>query len=83
MVSSSLNAQFYASILSLMKRDNVFLSTLHILAILRLDTPTCNNSRIRFSLPDSLYLSAAFFFPFGRPSITPSAYFRAKASFVR
>lgn len=56
------NAQFYASILSLMKRDNVFLSTLHILAILRLDTPTCINSRIRFSLPDSLYLSGAILF---------------------
>ena len=51
------DAQFSISSLSLIKRDNVFLSTLHILAILRLDTPTCNNSRIRFSLPDSLYLS--------------------------
>lgn len=76
-------AHFSTSSLSLIKRDSVFLSTLHILAIFRLDTPTCNNSLIRFSLPDNLYFSGEFFFPFGRPSITPSAFLRANASFVR
>ena len=66
-----------------MNLANVFRSTLQILAILRFDTLAFNSSRIRFSFPNSLYLSGEFFRPFGRPKVVPSAFFRANASFVR
>ena len=33
-------------------------------------------------IPDNLYLSGAFFLPFGRPRITPSCFLLANASFV-
>ena len=59
----------------LMYRARVFLSTLQIWAILRCDMFAFNNSCIRFFLLCNLYLSGALFFPLGRPSIIPSAFF--------
>ena len=66
-----------------MYRARVFLSTLQIWAILRCDMFAFNNSCIRFFLLCNLYLSGALFFPLGRPSIIPSAFFLDNASFVR
>ena len=50
---------------------------------LMLETSAFNSSCMRILLSWSLYFSGALFFPLGRPNITPSIFFRAKASFVR
>lgn len=78
-----LNGHLFSTIpLSSIKRASVFLSTLHIFAILRFDIPIPNSSLIKVSFPDNLYLSGALFLPLGRPKTTPSAFLRANASLV-
>ncbi len=76
-------APYASTIKVLINRASVFLSTLQILAILRCETSAFNSSCMRILLSWSLYFSGALFFPLGRPNITPSIFFRAKASFVR
>lgn len=76
-------ARFHSVKNCFIKRSSVFLSTLHNLEILRLETFAFKSSWIRFSFPCSLYFSTELFLPFGRPNVTPSAFFLAKASFVR
>ena len=66
-----------------MNLASVLRSTLHILAMLRCETPFFISSDMRTSLLESLFFSGLFCRPFGRPSTTPSAFLRAKASLVR
>ena len=71
----------YSSI-NLIKRASVFLSTLQILAIFLRDIPIDNNSEIKHLFPYNFNFSTGVFFPAGRPNVIPSAFLRARASFV-
>jgi hypothetical protein len=64
-----------------MNFETVILFTLKIRAISDFDIPCSSKSEMVFSLPVSL----TFFdlLPTGLPNTTPSAFFRASASFVR
>lgn len=77
------NAQIVTSIKSRINFATVPLSTLHICAIFRRDTRSPNNATTKCFLWYNGCFSGAVFFPFGRPSVTPSAFFLASASLVR
>ncbi len=68
------NHSYFSNKKALIKRHNVFLSTLQILAIFRLDIPSFKSSVIRFLLGYNLYFDSSDFLPIGRPKVTPSAF---------